>query len=257
MMTRFCLFLKLAVFFIVASLCLSASTAKEKFHFVGMYEYPPFNSFKEVNGKKKLVGLDIELITAAAEKAGVDIEIELVPWPRALLMAKQGKADGIFNAGWVNNREEFLYYPKTPLRQAKFTFFVNKHFKGTIKRLEDVKGLEIGIIREYYICKELIEDEKIKKMQANNAEQLFMQLNENRVSVAVHSRIAGMYTLNKLGLNEIRTFPYTDAPPHASYLAFSKASPKGKLALEIFSKAIKEIEQNGTMQRIRKKYGAY
>ncbi len=228
--------------------------AEQEYLFVGQEDYAPFNV---IDDKGNLTGLDVEIIKKAAEIAGVKVKIDVYPWAGTLKLVKKGKADGVFGCGKKPEREEFLYYPETPARYVKFVFFVNEHFEGTIDGIKDIRNREVGVVRNYFVSHEFNDDPAILKYYANNTNQLLRQVSINRRQIAVYSWIAGAYKLKLLGITNLRSFPYKNAPTYPSYLAFSKASPRGKKAYEIFSHALKRLEEKGVLDAIYHKYTGY
>ena len=101
--------------------------ADEPYLLVGHEDYLPFSY---IDDEGQLAGLDVEIIQKAAELAGIKVTIKLFPWARAMHMVETGEADGIFGCGFTPERAQYLLYPETPVREVKFAFFVNQHFKG-------------------------------------------------------------------------------------------------------------------------------
>jgi len=237
--------------FIIMTVFSGELLAEEKYVIVGQENYAPFN-MQDKNGE--LSGIDIEIITRAAEIAGVKLSITLLPWARALKMAVIGEADGIFGCGRKPEREKVLHYPETPVRNVEIGFFVNKHFKGEIKSLGRLKGQSIGVVVNYFASKEFNDDNTILKEHAANATVLFKKLMHNRNQVAIYSKMAGIYKLKKLGFKNFRYFRYIDAPLYPSYFAFSKKSPNGKKLFKKLSPALKKLKETGEIDEIYKKY---
>ncbi len=228
--------------------------AEQEYLFVGQENYAPFNM---VDDQGKLTGLDVEIVQKAAEVAGAKVKIMVYPWAGTLKLVRNGKADGVFGCGKKPDREEFLYYPEIPVRYVKFSFFVNEHFEGTIKGVKDIGNREVGVVRGYFVSKEFNDDPTILKDYANNTEQLLRQVSVNRRQIAVYSRIAGAYELKRLGITNLHAFLYKDAPTYPSYLAFSKASPRGKEAYKVFSNALKQLKKEGVLDEIYQKYSQF
>ena len=59
----------------------------------------------------KSVGLQLDIISSAAEKTGVSIEYTALPWKRCLKEAENGSYDGIAVASYKDARAEFMHYP--------------------------------------------------------------------------------------------------------------------------------------------------
>jgi polar amino acid transport system substrate-binding protein len=59
-------------------------------------------------------GLDVELITAAAEASGHQLRLESLPWMRCLAMLKAGQVDGLIAASYTPERDVYAQYPMLP-----------------------------------------------------------------------------------------------------------------------------------------------
>ncbi|MBX9633658.1 MAG: transporter substrate-binding domain-containing protein [Magnetospirillum sp.] len=56
-------------------------------------------------------GYQAELIVEAGRRCGADIEFQFVPWQRALLLVKNGGADGAFSSSYDDERAAYAAYP--------------------------------------------------------------------------------------------------------------------------------------------------
>lgn len=241
----------LILLFTFIAIELPKAMAEEEYIFVGQENYAPFNQRDE---KGNFTGLDVDIIQKAAKIAGVKVKIETYPWARAISAARNGRVDGVFGFGKTPEREIFFYYPDTPLRYVKFAFFTNEHFEGVIERDKDIGDQLIGVVRNYFISHKFNNNDTARKFYTNNAKQLFLQVSANRYQIALYSQVAGVYELKRLGITNLSIFPHKNSPKYPSYLAFSKASPRGKHAYKKFSQALKELEEKGVIDEIYHKY---
>ena len=56
-------------------------------------DYPPYEFHTEVDGKDTIVGFDMEIAQAIADKLGLELQIDDMDFDAALLSVQQGKAD--------------------------------------------------------------------------------------------------------------------------------------------------------------------
>jgi len=218
--------------------------------FVAQDNYAPFQYYDQ-NGVPR--GLDVEIIQHAAKIAKVTIQIKLVPWARAIEMARTGTADGVFGCGKVTEREQYLLFPEIPIRHSEIVFFANESFSGTIGSLQDVKNITVGCVNRYLVSQEFDTSSTIQKDITNSTEQLFQKLSINRHPLAVYNKIAGWYMINKTKAANIRILPYVIAS-YPAYLAFSKSSQNGIKGFDKFSLALEQMTRDGSMETITKKY---
>jgi len=244
---RIILLALMSVFLVSEEVCLAEN---EALIFVAQDDYAPFQYYDEQGAAS---GLDVEVIRKAADIVGMKASFVLVPWVRALTMVETGQADGVFGCGKKTEREEFLYFPETPLRYSEMVFFANDHFQGEINRLDDVGDRKVGCVVDYLVNKEFNESTSIDKDFANSTESLFLKLAANRYPLAIYNRIAGWHIVKKLELRNIRVLPYVIAS-YPAYLAFSKASARGRTAFEKFSQALKQLHDEGALEKTYREY---
>lgn len=212
-------------------------------------EYPPY---EYLDGGKP-AGMDVEMLRAAAARAGVSVEFRFVPWVRAEAMAKGGQADGIFSLFRTKEREAFLLYAATPLGSERNAVFANSGFKGEPTRLADLKGLRIGSVtgNSYGPLFDSFSD--YLKDENADVETMLRKLAGNRTPLGVVNQVVGRHLIKRLGLSGLRILPI-DLGEEPLFVGFAKASPKGAEAHARLSAALSELEASGELKAIRDKY---
>ncbi len=84
-------------------------------------EYEPYSYTQ--NGTFK--GYDIEVIEECFRRMGEELDIELIPWTRALKMGMTGETDGLFGAFKLPERVEKMFFSE-PVRAEKIAFLCAK-----------------------------------------------------------------------------------------------------------------------------------
>ena len=82
---------------------------------VGWDDWPPYFTYKDGN----FHGLEHELLQSTAKAAGCSIDLQQVPWVRALEMLKSGTLDLLYGAGYSTERAAFAKY-SIPYRDEQF-----------------------------------------------------------------------------------------------------------------------------------------
>ena len=104
---------------LVCTVLLWTSAHAEKKIFLVSLENPPQTYTK--NGQ--VWGFNTDIAREALRRAGYAMEIQLVPWSRALAMVRMGQADGIIDAAFTTERSAYLLYPHTPVYEERFHAF--------------------------------------------------------------------------------------------------------------------------------------
>ena len=88
-----------------------------------MVFYQPFLYQTEVNGIKKLTGLDYELVKVFAKKANLKIDYKHIFWEDLLSELKKGDVDIGIGALYTKERAEFAYF-SLPYRYSEASIFL-------------------------------------------------------------------------------------------------------------------------------------
>nr|BDT27535.1 transporter substrate-binding domain-containing protein [Bacteriovorax sp. HI3] len=244
-------------------LCLVASTfimllpslaLAERVVFVSPEEIPP-KIFRE-NGK--LRGTYVDIIKAVCARLKINPVFEQYPWPRAVTMAKNGKADAIFPPFKTPDRLEFLYFPFEPVSYTRNAVFARKVRNINVRNLEDLKNLVVGINDQYSYGQQFDNFKKNLTLDLSRNEE--MQINKLshegkvRMDVAAASEEPFKYLSKKMGYAKELEMVYviSETP---SYVAFSKAKgEKAKKLAENFSRTLNQLKKEGVIDAIHDSY---
>ncbi len=111
----------------------------------GMQDFAPYNYVE--NGK--LIGADIDILTAAAARLRIEMRFVPLPWRRALLAPGRGEADGLFQL--TPTAERFRTWLMTgPLRTTGIVFIVLADSPlRDFTNLDDLTGLSVGVVNGF------------------------------------------------------------------------------------------------------------
>ena len=98
-----------------------------------------FSPFSYYNDKNELVGYDVDIARAVAEKLGLKIEFLTAPWDAMLAAFDAGKADAVFNQVSITDERKKKYEYSVPYTVVYGAIIVHKD-NNDIKSFEDLKG---------------------------------------------------------------------------------------------------------------------
>ena len=98
-----------------------------------------FSPFSYYNDKNELVGYDVDVARAVAEKLGLKIEFLTAPWDAMLAAFDTGKADAVFNQVSITDERKKKYEYSVPYTVVYGAIIVHKD-NNDIKSFEDLKG---------------------------------------------------------------------------------------------------------------------
>jgi polar amino acid transport system substrate-binding protein len=214
------------------------------------------------NGKP--AGFLIEIVSEAVSRAGYTPDIRIVPWKRALTMAKKGTADAVFNAGFNEKRNKYLRYPDTVLITEKVVALrrvgTDMHFSADFKGAEKYIG---GVGRGFYYGKKVeqaLKSNLFKRIEeVPNIDLNVKKLLLGRIDFFFADYYPALSFLNDndlLGKVEAILDPKTGLPLVYSmsdtYLAFSRK--KDPEAFKKVSSELKKMKKEGRHKKIMLKY---
>ncbi len=98
------------------------------------YETPP----------KEIVGYDIDIIRAVAQKAGLQIKIVNTPWTGIFAALNNGDVDLVISGVTINDKRKQSYDFTAPYFEARQLIAVNKD--STVKNLKDLSGKKVAVV---------------------------------------------------------------------------------------------------------------
>lgn len=209
-------------------------------------------------------GALVDVVVQGLARMGHDVEIQLMPWSRALASVRYGDADAIFYAIRTPEREEYLHFPEEPLWQER-TVAVQL-INGSVPLdadLANARNVRLGVGRGYYYGPRL---EKLMQGGMFAAVEPVVNAGDN-LKKLLGGRIDAFLTdyLNALKLlrdhavgARLEIVSELDGRPavlgsYPSYLAFSREAVPGDMA-QSFSAVLQEMKRDGTYEKIMSHY---
>ena len=243
------------LFSLVFNLLLNTSECfAEKITFASPEDLPPKVFMKD----GQLRGTYIDIISAVCKRMKIEPVFVQYPWPRAMAMIKSGKVDAIFPPLKTLEREEFLYFPSTPLSYTRNAIFARKARKLKVEKLEDLQNYIVGV-NDAYSYGEVFDKYKNKlKLEMSRNEEMqinkLAHLGQVRMDVVAASEEAFKFIAKEMGLSREfeMIYVFSETP---SYVAFSKASGlKNKKNAVKFNIILKQLKEEGVIQEINERY---
>lgn len=103
-----------------------------------------YRPFAYENPNKEIVGYDVDIIKAVAQKAGLSIKIVNTPWTGIFASLNNGDVDLIISGVTINDKRKQSYDFTTPYFEARQLIAVAKD--SNVKTLKDLAGKKIGVV---------------------------------------------------------------------------------------------------------------
>lgn len=210
--------------------------------------------FTEDSGE--IVGFDIDLAKAVAEKMGVEVEVKPIDWDSKNMELSSGKIDVIWNGFSITDerRQEVLF--SNPYLSTKQSIIVKAG--SDIKTKADLAGKKIALqdgstsedaLKADAATYESIGDDNISRFKENS--QVLMEIESGRADAAVIDEIFVRYYLQKENLID----KYTVLEEGFDEEDYGVGGRHGDYSfMEAINKALDECKDEGTTAEISEKW---
>lgn len=213
-------------------------------------EWPPYMS-----EKLKHYGVASHTAQRAFELSGLKPKYKFFPWKRSMELAEKGEIHGTL--GWVKNskREESFYFSDPVFYDIGVLFYL-KSRPLKWKKLEDLKGLKIGLIDNYTynIFGPLVKKGLFRPIKAQDDIAAFKMLLKKQFAFIPASLDVGYALLQNNFREDERnlithaTKPYTK--PYGLYLLLSKKRSINKIYIKKFNEGLRKLQESGEYEKM-------
>ena len=103
-----------------------------------------YRPFAYETPSKEIVGYDVDIINAVAQKAGLKIKIVNTPWTGIFAALNNGDVDLVISGVTINDKRKQSYDFTAPYFEARQLIAVNQ--ASTVKSLKDLAGKKVGVV---------------------------------------------------------------------------------------------------------------
>lgn len=222
---------------------------------IATFNYPPYIYS---NLSRPPTGVAVEIVETALGRMKTPIIYKYAPFQRSLAYMEHGQADALFTIRKTPERELNYHFSPLPLLTQDIVVFVRRdspiHFTGN---LHELSTYSIGVVQHASYGADfdkMAKSRRFDKLEiATSHEMNFRKLLANRMDIVLCSRKVGLEILKTLSsVEKVKTI----GPPigsYKSYIIFNKKTVSLKLVSD-FNKNIMEMEGDGTLTHIKRKY---
>lgn len=200
-------------------------------------------------------GADMEVCQRVLSRLGYTVKFQVVPWQRALLMAKSGDVDAVIGIGrgLLNDRESYLAYPPEPLSASRLVLFYRKEDGFRYQGLPSLVGKTIGTTAGYSYPPDFSHAPYLTLEPAPTVSINLNKLKARRVDLIVADMAMGTHLAESMNLGNLLAFDPTPIARTKLYLAFSRSRGLDTLA-EAFGVELRRFKQSPGYLEILRKY---
>ncbi|HUG23918.1 basic amino acid ABC transporter substrate-binding protein [Piscinibacter sp.] len=211
--------------------------------------YAPFESENETG---TIVGFDIDVVKAAADKAGIEVKFVNTPWEGIFNTLQQGDRDFLVSAITITEERKQSMDFTDPYFDARQLIAVKQNSK--VAKFDDLKKLKVGVQTG------TTGDEVVSKLQGKNSTNIkrfestplaLKELEAGGVdAVVADNGVISNYVANNPGA-KFKSVTDEAFQPEQYGLAVKKGNTE---LLNTLNKALAEIKADGTYDRIYTQY---
>jgi len=221
--------------------------AGTKYIVVGDNDYPPLCYLDDKNNPS---GFDVDLIVAAARKAGIEIEIKLMPWAEARKMVENGQADILLGVNFTRTRAKFYDFTEPYLENRQVIFVKNENY--VVKGLEDLRYLKVGVQSADVALDFIGEYPDLNLEYFENQQQALKALGQNEVDAVIGNYYTGLYWLQKLNLeNKIKV---VGVPLSITQYGLGVKKGQNQELLWKLNEALVRLKKSGELDNLKTKW---
>lgn len=197
-------------------------------------------------------GATIEIIRQAFALQGIQLEVEFLPFARALYESQQGHYTGLVAAWYSEQRTAHFYYSQ-PLYANKIVFFKRKTDTIRFRNYQELKSQHrrLGVVQGYAQPAGLLES-GLKTINVATDEQALAMLALQRVDLVPVDLLTALYILKyKLPQYQQQLDWLTpELEQRPMYLVLSKQDPANLQRITRFNLGLQQLRASGQYQHI-------
>ena len=228
-----------------------APAAPAKTYVVGTdAAYAPFEL---QNDKGEIVGFDIDVVTALAKKAGIEVKFVNTPWEGIFNALGQGDRDALVSSITITEERKQTMDFSTPYFDAQQLIAVKESSK--VAKFDDLKPLKVGVqtgTTGDEVVTKLIGKESTNVKRFESTPLALKELESGGVdAVVADNGVVINYVTNNAGSKFKTVADNTSFAPEQYGIAVKKGNTE---LLEKINKGLAEIKADGTYAQIFAKY---
>ena len=223
------------------------------------YEYPPY-----VFSDDNRFSITTELVKAAFEAQGIQLEIVINPWERGQWMVDQGYVWGTFPYFPAEaRREHFDFSSSIHVDETNYNFlFYNKQYNDfddeSFKTYEDLLDYKVGLMQNYWYTEPFLIDGMDYEYSYDEG-LLFKKLAGGRIDLAPGDKNTLSYMMDDLNIEDDILEPIFFPPIEESVnytIMVDKHNTDKEWFFNTFTEGMQKIQDNGTYDRLLDQFNA-
>ena len=242
-----------ALILLLASWLFSPAIAARTYQVIGT-TFPFISDFN--NGE--LSGLGIDITREIAARTGLDIEINLYPWKRALFMMKHGKADMLIGPYKSKDRLDYMTFSQYPFYRDELFFFKRADDDFTWHGdYSELRQLSIATVRGWAYSDQFKQARPSLEIADIPSTRIAVRMLERgRVRLFASHQRETEKVLGQLDLTRQVTPLYPSISHKDGFFAYSRQTDIDEFR-RLFDAELKRIIEDGRLEKFKRKYSYF
>ncbi|TGG94116.1 transporter substrate-binding domain-containing protein [Natronospirillum operosum] len=196
-------------------------------------------------------GIAVQIVTAALETQGYDVEWNNMPWARALYGVRDGEYDILVGAWHTDERAEFLLYSE-PYIDNDVRIIMRADDDFEFEGIEDLAGKRIGTVLGYGYGDEFNQADNYIPEPAVNLITNIRRLVGRRIDLTVEDELVARYLINDINPDFIDQVRFSETPlmSNSLHVAVGQDHPEARDIIDAFNAGFALIREDGTYEQI-------
>ena len=216
--------------------------------------YEPYIIYDKIN--QEVRGIDVDILREIFGRKNINLDCNIVPFETSLRMLKENVAHIIPNIEPTDERLRYMEFSDSYRDEMRYAFYGLKDSGTSIRGIDDLKGKIVGVMNEYKYFDEFDKFSGCQRVTVGSERVLFKKLAKGQIDFLISDQYTGDYLMREIDENHMflkQPFVKTVRAEGLSKMAFVK-HPQMKKFLDIFNEGFKEIENDGSLDRIIQNY---
>ncbi len=208
--------------------------------------WPPFIDENHPEG-----GVSIQIIREALGRHGFDVELNIMPWARAIDGVRSGDFDILPGTWYTESRSEDLMYSE-PYVANEIKFIKRAGEAFDYSGLDSLDGEVVAIIRDYGYGDAFYEATNFERDPAPELMTNIRKLVNERVDLAIEDEFVARFIISNEEPELLDQIEFVEPPYSAEslHLTSGYANPRHEEIVEAFNAGLAEMREDGTFDRI-------
>ncbi|GGY11240.1 substrate-binding periplasmic protein [Paludibacterium paludis] len=241
------------VWLVVCALAAMApACARESVKLGAEEDWSPFSGLD--NGRP--AGFSVEVIRAAYDAVGLDVEFVPYPYARCLSLTMSGALPGCFDIIRNQERESAFLWPSRPLFRARIGIFVRKNYPAPVVRPEELSGRSVAVTHGYEYGDAIDRNATIRKVEGLRDESGFRMLKAGRVDYMLAYQNVADHVFRQWDQDFGGQFRMAGTAYEAAlFVGFSRRHPQSARYAKLLDLGLEIIQGNGRYRQLQVRWG--